>query len=1449
MENFPRSIETFCDFSRLLKNRFPILLLSILFLGSVHAQKNRGWWWPKKEKIVVRSCIVDLGNGIHRANFGYENQEKKDIWVSQDDSYVKSNMHDKRMKGTVHFKRGLVKKAFAQHFGPKEVVEWVVITPRGKVLKIYASANSSKCRPEEQKSIGPVYAGDGKEPTLIGSKLTSLNQGNAGDNPSELIFQIEGERVLIEIVPKDGRTADVINMLQSVYGVVTGDFVIPPAVILSENLTAIDVSFPIADLDLLNQETEDINFVRPLYPTIKNVGVVTTQGDSVQRTSIIRDAYRVVKDGEIKPVDGTGVKHGVISDSYNTTPTTGLSQAEIDVINGDLPGTDNPNGYLTPVEVRKESDQVATDEGRAMLQIIHDVSPGSELAFYSGVASPRALELGIKDLQSIGCDIITDDLTFPTESFFNKGKVPQFQFDFAALPGRAYFTSAGNFGDAAFQGVFQPATESVTTNFLAESAVVNVFGSNADGSEDTMLRISVEEGVYFAVLQWDEPPATADNASGAFSDLDIYVTDDDGNLLVGNNRINEAGDPTEIIVFQATAQDEANFMITSANGAPTAGLPFRCVIFQADGLTLEEYGGAPTVTGQAMTPAANTVGSINFFNAESLELPSYSSFGGMLPDGTNVEIDFLAPDGGNVNLPFFSEDSSVDEDSFPNFFGTSAAAPHAAGTYGLFLSVAESWYPEGLPIEVPVLTNLLADKMLGLMKQFATPVSDANRGGSGLLNLERVFDEIAAKTPQITSLVIEDGKAPSSEPFELTILGKYFPQSSKVIFEEQEMEIISVSENEIVAVIPEFTGNPKVFVKGETITPVGAEAAIGEGKSILPEGTRALNVSVADVSIKYGQSFDFEVTVDGLEEGETLETIGLPAVIFESAAVFPYPDVNNYVIFPKFETPLTEEQQASYVVNFKNGLLEVTKNELTIRPPDITATYGERIDPSQLIYEVDPEGIEDLDDFLNLIRTSHSADFFDENTLIILNRLRAVVNQEEILDLLENRSWMTSENTIINRLRAVVNQMNVIDLEPKDFENFLNQEEDPITNRLRAVVNRLRAVVNAKDLLDGIIDLEIENRLRAVVNTSGLGDEGDNKDYSSIFAVVDAEDATDDQGEGGVDVLYAMNLLTGLEVTPTLEDRHYIYPGAFLAPIAANFNVSVQSSRAEILPADLTVSTGDLLIKQNMDIDSSAIALSIEGFVYEETRDSIFPEGVVFRFVDSNGVEYQKGDSGVFDILIQDPENYTVNYESVGKLMVNPFGDHVRKIRIYLDCVEEDHDATGALKYTANFRYKNPNSETIFIPDGHDNYLYGNGQFEGNLPTVFLPGEGTFSVKFDGHKLIWVLKSYYKHWKKTQYAIASKYSWRCYSSYYDDEDSPIDMYPNPVSDFLTIERKTNSSGTLEIYNVYGQQFESIPFNESTGLTFQVDMSSYPEGVYIVRVISDGHVFTFNVLKD
>ena len=48
--------------------------------------------------------------------------------------------------------------------------------------------------------------------------------------------------------------------------------------------------------------------------------------------------------------------------------------------------------------------------------------------------------------------------------------------------------------------------------------------------------------------------------------------------------------------------------------------------------------------------------------------------------------DMAAMDGANTT--FFSQDSSVDPDTFPNFFGTSAAAPHAAAVAALVLDAA-----------------------------------------------------------------------------------------------------------------------------------------------------------------------------------------------------------------------------------------------------------------------------------------------------------------------------------------------------------------------------------------------------------------------------------------------------------------------------------------------------------------------------------------------------------------------------------------------------------------------------------------------------------------------------------------------------------------------------------------------------------------------------------------
>jgi hypothetical protein len=177
-----------------------------------------------------------------------------------------------------------------------------------------------------------------------------------------------------------------------------------------------------------------------------NIGAVTTQGFIQHRVNKIAGQY-----------DGTGIKLGVLSDSYDAYLQQGLQpDAQADIESGDLPGLYNPNGDTTPVIVLQDYNS-GTDEGRAMLQIVHDLAPKAQLGFATAFSGYISFANNIRALKDVfGADVICDDVYYFAEPMFQDGPIAQ-AVDYVASKGAAYFSAAGNTpGVAAYEATFNP---------------------------------------------------------------------------------------------------------------------------------------------------------------------------------------------------------------------------------------------------------------------------------------------------------------------------------------------------------------------------------------------------------------------------------------------------------------------------------------------------------------------------------------------------------------------------------------------------------------------------------------------------------------------------------------------------------------------------------------------------------------------------------------------------------------------------------------------------------------------------------------------------------------------------------------------------------------------------------------------------------------------------------
>ncbi|HPE58286.1 MAG TPA: S8 family serine peptidase, partial [Bacteroidales bacterium] len=609
-------------------------------------------------------------------------------------------------------------------------------------------------------NIFPYYAppdGGKLDNSLIGPELTSLYETfqATGTAVSDNIFQIDGSTVLIRIFALSGQYSNLLDTLTSPAFGLTDPKGIPGQLSISG-------WYPIDNLLLINDLTTEVNYARPEYPAQVNAGLINSQGDVAMRSDIARNAFLL---------DGEGIKVGVLSDSYNKKIG---NPANDDVLKGDLPGIGvNANGDSIPnpendtdVEVLLDFPYQGSDEGRAMLQIIHDVAPKADLAFRTGVLNPIDFAQGIIDLKDAGCDVIVDDITYISEPFFEDGLVAQ-TVNSVVSQGVAYFSAAGNFGTNSYESYFNDAPTPTGLSGTAHNF--------AASGTDIYQSISVDEGNYTVVLQWDD----GSGFSSTQTDLDIYLANDNGSTLFGFNRNNIGGNPVEVLPFTVgPGGAETNILILKSAGLTNVRIKY--IVFRGQ-LTMNEYATVAnsTIFGHPNAENAITVGAVLYSNTPAYgvnppTIASFSSRGGLEVNGQiRMKPDIAAPNGVNTSVDFGS--LNIDSDPFPNFFGTSAAAPHAAGVAALILQATNKFY--GTPLSPLSLKTIMS----GTAIDMNIPGFD-NATGNGFIQADAALLTLANPSPVITDLVYDTTLQPGVDTLVVTINGDYLTEGALVIF-------------------------------------------------------------------------------------------------------------------------------------------------------------------------------------------------------------------------------------------------------------------------------------------------------------------------------------------------------------------------------------------------------------------------------------------------------------------------------------------------------------------------------------------------------------------------------------------------------------------------------------------------------------------------------------------
>ena len=399
-------------------------------------------------------------------------------------------------------------------------------------------------------------------------------------------------------------------------------------------------------------------------------GAVNSQGDAAHRADQVRALG----------INGNGIRIGVLSD--------GVDARVAEQMAGELPA-------VTVVPGQAGSG----DEGTAMLEIINDLAPGAQLFFARGGGGPSNMASNIQALAGapFNCNIIVDDIFYTSVGVFQDDVIAR-AVNTVTAAGVLYFTSAGNAGNLndGTAGVWEGDFADGGTLALLPGGHVHDFGGGVISNRLNSIGTGGNSRLPVS-LKWSDP------LGGSNNDYDLFILNSTLTSVIASstNTQNGSQDPVEEVANTdmpnpPTFTTGDRVVILRKNGAATRALHLntnRGTLQVAT--TGQVFGHEAAANAFSVAAVRTTAGGARFtggaanpvetFSSDGLRRIFYDPSGNAITSG-NV---LFGTNGGTVRQKpdiAAADGVSTAAPGFGTFFGTSAAAPHAAAVAALILS-------------------------------------------------------------------------------------------------------------------------------------------------------------------------------------------------------------------------------------------------------------------------------------------------------------------------------------------------------------------------------------------------------------------------------------------------------------------------------------------------------------------------------------------------------------------------------------------------------------------------------------------------------------------------------------------------------------------------------------------------------------------------------------------